>query len=258
MNTRQLFVLLLVVSTVTFLDAQTRRTGSTREDQKPAPSSSSRGEERAPAPPSQSQPPRPVHPTPPPQPVNPTPPPRPVNPVPPAPAPVYPAPPPVDPSPGGGVLFDGSPLTVVVETFPVAVPHESVPRWPVVGTELVDRLTDAGNSGYSFEDGEVVPFNDGDADLYSEANLLRVADDCDIQDLGPAKNVKEDLRVAKNGWEISKGVEVQTGHQYAVWLWNGDCVRIFVQEVLDDGVVFDWMPGRSIERTALKGPLFGR
>jgi hypothetical protein len=164
----------------------------------------------------------------------------------------------VDPSPVGDVVFYGEPATVVVEVAPVTVPRESVPRWPVVGTELVDRLIDAGASGYSFEDGEVVPFNNSDADLFVEADRLRAADDCDIQDLGPAKNVKEDLRVAKTGWEISREVEVQAGHQYAVWLWNGDCVRVFVQEVVDDGVVFDWMPGRSIERTALKGPLFGR
>jgi hypothetical protein len=258
MNTRRLLLLVLVVTTAAFLDAQTRRIGSTREDQTPAPSSSTRGEQRG----AETTPPptRPVNPVP----TNPPPPQRPVGPVHPTPAPppspVWPAPPPADPPPGGGVLFDAEPVSVVVEAslYSVSIPREVASRWPIVGTELVDRLTDAQNSGYNFEDGEVVPFNDSDADLYCEGNLLRAADDCDIQDLGPAKGIREDLRVKKDGWATRRAVEVESGHQYAVWRWNGDCVRIFVQEVLDDGVVFDWMPRLPIERTKLDGPLFGR
>jgi hypothetical protein len=163
----------------------------------------------------------------------------------------------VQPTPG--VPFDGESPVIILEPVlaPVTVTKEATLMWPVLGTEILDRLTVPENGGYSFEDGEVVGFNDNGSDVYyeSEGSLLHAADDSDIQDLGPAKSAREGLRVDPDGWEVRKALKVEAGHQYAVWRWNGDVVRLYVQEVLDDAVVFDWMPGRTIERTG--GPIFG-
>jgi hypothetical protein len=70
--------------------------------------------------------------------------------------------------------------------------------------------------------------------------------------------VLEDLRVDRDGWDVDRAVKVQPGHSYAIWCWDGTVIRLYVQKVLDDAVVFDWMPTRSIERVAVKGPVFGR
>jgi hypothetical protein len=235
---RRLCFFVIVVSLVgslTGLTAQTRRTvGTTREDQHPATSTSTppRGEQRAPDPAPPPQPPQqptgPAHPT----------------------------------RPTGGVLIEVAPPPVIFEpVVPGALPaKESAPLWPVAGTEILDRVGDPGNAGYNFEDEQVVSFNDDDMDVYyeSEDSLLCVADDSDIEDLGPAKSVREDLRVDRDGWEVDKAVEVQPGHSYAIWCWDGQVVRLYVQKVLDDAVVFDWMPARSIERIDAKSPIFGR
>ncbi len=244
MNTRLVLIvsMVLAVSALT-LEAQTRRTiGSTREDQHPASSSSStsRGEQRSPDPASPPQ-----HQNPPPPPVQTT--------------------GPGGPHPhhtGPGVPVEGDDAVVFLAPISpaVTVVTNSVPLWPVMGTEILDRVTDPENSGYSFGEGDVVAFNDGGADVYYESqdSLLRAADDSDIQDLGAAGDVREDLRVRKDGWVTGRAVQVQPGRQYAVWRWNGDVIRLYVQQIVDDAIVFDWMPGRSIERTAARGPIFGR
>jgi hypothetical protein len=245
MNIRQLLlVTLLLAGSAIVLDAQTRRTvGSTREDQHPASPSPSRGEERPPQSPPAVQPPPP--------PVNPPPPPRPVNPAP-------PPGPPVIFHPGPGVPVEGTAPVIILEPVPAPVTATTEVMWPVTGTEILDRLADPASGGYSFDDGEVVAFNDDASDLYFEAEgaLLHTADDTDIQDLGEARSVREGLRVDRNGWEVRKEVQVQPGHQYAVWRWNGEVIRLYVQEVLDDAILFDWMPVGSIERTG--GAIFGR
>jgi hypothetical protein len=245
------FVSLVLAGSALTLEAQSRRTtGPTREDQHPASSSapSSRGEERSRepvSPPQRPDPPAPPRHDPPPQPVQAT-------------GPVGPP----HPHPVGGVPIEVSgPAVILVPVSPaVSSPVDAIPLWPVGGVEIVDRLADPDNSGYNFGDGEIVAFNDDGADVYYESpdSLLRAADDTDVQDLGVSTGVSEDLRVRKDGWATGKSARLQAGHQYAIWRWNGDVVRLYVQEIVDGAVVFDWMPGRAMERTALQGPIFAR
>jgi hypothetical protein len=170
--------------------------------------------------------------------------------------------PPVFHHPGGGVPIEGTPAVTIVETvYSSPTPaRESEPMWPVVGTEIADRVSDPANGGYNFEDGEVVAFNDDDADVYfeSEDSVLHAADDCDIQDLGPSMRVREDLRVDRGNWDVRRALAVQRDHQYAIWRWNGDVVRLLVREIGGGTIVFDWMPARPIKRTGPEGPVFGR
>ncbi len=253
MNRRIIWILCVVLAgSALTLEAQSRRTtGSTREDQHPAPSAStsSRGDQRShePASPPQRQ-------DPPPPPARQDPPPRPVQSTVPA--------SPSHPHPVGGAPIEGpGPVVILSPVSPaISATAEPVPLWPVAGTEILDRLADPENSGYNFGDGEIVAFDDDGADVYFESqdSLLRAADDTDVQDLGVSTGVTEDLRVRKDGWATARAVRVQPGHQYAVWRWNGDVVCLYVREVVDGAVVFDWMPGRAIERTPLQGPIFGR
>ncbi len=248
MNSRIVWIVCMVLAgSALSLDAQSRRTtGSTREDQHPASPSSgtSRGDQRSHEPASQPQ-----RQDPPPHPDPPS-------------HPVRPSPPVVPPPPVGGVPIEGSGPVVILSPVSPAVssPEESVPLWPVTGTEILGRLIDSENSGYNFGDEEIVAFDDDGADVFYESqdSLLCAADDTDIQDLGVSTGVSENLRVRKDGWATGRTVRVQPGHQYAVWRWNGDVICLYVQEVGEGAVVFDWMPGRAMERTALQGPIFGR
>jgi hypothetical protein len=129
-----------------------------------------------------------------------------------------------------------------------------------MGAEILDRWNRSDCSGYDFEDAEVLPFNDDDADLYFDGlgNAFRVPTDTDIQDLGVSSGIREELRVKKDGWAADKRFQAIAGHQYALWRWNGELVKVYVHEVLDGGVVFDWMPAGSLSRQAADTPPFGR
>lgn len=194
---------------------------------------------------------------------------RPVQPSPPSPPPSVPAPVAV-PSP---VIVVSPPVVVVVPTggtdivgTPLAgsagLPEREEPavRFPMMGVEISDCWTEPDFAGYNFEDNTVVQFNDDDVDLSYDGRLKRinVPSDTDIQDLGTSNSVKEGLRIDKDGWASMKSVEVKDHHQYAVWLWDGDVVKVYVKEIHDDGFLFDWMPGAAMARSPAGGQLFGR
>jgi hypothetical protein len=138
--------------------------------------------------------------------------------------------------------------------------EEPAARFPVMGAEVFDRWIEPESAGYSFEDNSVEEFNDDDVDLMydGQAKIMKVPTDTDIQDLGPSNGVKEGLRIDKYGWAPLKSVEVNNHHQYALWLWNGDLVKLYVQEIRDDDLVFDWMPGGSMTRRLAEDQVFGR
>lgn len=166
---------------------------------------------------------------------------------------VSPPSPPVFIDGGGGVVL------LPVGGTPVMPVREKV-RFPMMGAEILDRWYRSECSGYDFDGMEVVEFNDDDADVFFDGlgGRLRVPTDTDIQDLGASKGITETLRIERGGWKHEKNVPVIGGHQYAIWRWNGDCVKIFVQEVYDNGVVFDWMPAGTTPRAIADGRLFGR
>ena len=181
-----------------------------------------------------------------------------------------PPPPRVEPQPILVVHPDPVPVYIEGGTDIVLLPVAEVPgiparekttvRFPVMGAEILDRWSRNDCSGYDFEDMEVVPFNDDDADLRFDGltDAFLVPTDTDIQDLGVSSGIREGLRVRKDGWATDKRFQAIAGHQYALWRWNGDLAKLYVQEVFDDGVVFDWMPAGSLPRRAADAHPFGR
>jgi hypothetical protein len=131
---------------------------------------------------------------------------------------------------------------------------------PVRIVELRNRYEFPGSAGYDFSEEEVVPFSAEDMDMFFESSgdkySLRVSTDTDIQDLGPASSVWENLRVRDRGWAVSRSVALEAGHQYLVWLWDGSSGRIFVEEAWSGGILFDWMPGPGFSRLARVGSIF--
>jgi hypothetical protein len=166
----------------------------------------------------------------------------------------------VSPSPSPVVIDGGGEFVLVPVAGPPVQPVREKVRFPVMGAEILDRWSRSDCSGYDFDGIDVVDFNDNNADVFFDAlgERLRVPTDTDIQDLGPSRGITEALRIDRGGWKQEKNAPVVAGHQYAIWRWNGDCVRIFVQEVYDTGVVFDWMPAGTTPRAVADGRLFGR
>jgi hypothetical protein len=148
-------------------------------------------------------------------------------------------------------------------TIPVPAPSSGVSSdiaSPVREVELSSRFTLPGYAGYDFSEEEVVSFSAGGMDMYFESSgdqhRMHVSSDTDIQDLGPASSVRENLRVTERGWSVTHSATVEPGHQYLVWLWDGSSSRFFVKDAWSGGVLLDWMPGPAFSRVNRGGPVF--
>jgi len=159
----------------------------------------------------------------------------------------------------GGVTVDAPipPMIPVVAPSPGLSDH--VPS-PIREVELSDRYKFPDYAGYDFSEEEVVPFSAGSVDMYFEfvegQFRMYVSSDTDIQDLGPATSVRENLRGSEEGWSVTHSAALQAGHQYIVWQWDGTRSRFFVKDVWSGGVLLDWMPLPASSRFARGGPVF--
>jgi hypothetical protein len=182
----------------------------------------------------------------------------------PAPAPA-PQPSPSSPAPefiphaAGGVVVDAP----IPPTMPVPGPASDAYRdlaTAIREVELSNRLEFPSFSGYDFSGEDIVSFSDEDMDIYFESagdeQRLNVSTDTDIQDLGPASSVRENLRADQSEWSLTHSSTVEPGHQYLVWLWDGSTGRVFVKDAWDGGILMDWLPGPAIPRRDSRGPLF--
>lgn len=100
------------------------------------------------------------------------------------------------------------------------------------------------NSGYSFSDYLVVPFDDIDADFFFEnyqgTFYLDVYDDTDIQDMGPTNDIYDIPFAPTSGWSTTKDEIARVGHTYVIWTWDNHYAKIRVKAITGDRIVFDW------------------
>jgi hypothetical protein len=99
-------------------------------------------------------------------------------------------------------------------------------------------------AGYDFSDYLVVPFNDQYADMwyeyYAGEYYMVVAEDTDIQDMGPTASIL-DIKVAPgSGWSVTHDVKLRLGHTYVVWTWDDHYAKFRVTGLATGRVVFDW------------------
>jgi len=120
----------------------------------------------------------------------------------------------------------------------------ATPRPEGYNQAIFDYRRFPNNSGYSFSDYSVVPYDDIDADFFFENYLgtfyLDVWDDTDIQDMGPTNDIYDIEFAPTTGWSSTKDEFAVAGHTYVFWTWNNHFAKIRISSMTNDRVVFDW------------------
>ncbi|OGU30198.1 MAG: hypothetical protein A2057_05885 [Ignavibacteria bacterium GWA2_35_9] len=100
------------------------------------------------------------------------------------------------------------------------------------------------NSGYSFSNYSVVPYDDLGSDFFFENYdgefYLNVWDDTDIQNMGQTYDIYDIPYAPASGWNPSKYELAVVGHTYVIWTWNNHFAKVRVKSITNDRVVFDW------------------
>jgi hypothetical protein len=100
------------------------------------------------------------------------------------------------------------------------------------------------NSGYSFYNFTVVPYDDLKSDFFFEnyngTFYLNVWDDTDIIDMGPTNDIYDILYAPVSGWSSTKDVIVSPGNTYVIWTWDNHFAKVRVKNITRDRIVFDW------------------
>ena len=100
------------------------------------------------------------------------------------------------------------------------------------------------NSGYSFDNYSVVPYNSQETDFFFEnyqgTFYLDVYDDTDIQDMGPTNSIYDIPEAPTSGWSSTKDAVAMIGHTYVIWTWDNHYAKIRVSNITNERVVFDW------------------
>lgn len=120
----------------------------------------------------------------------------------------------------------------------------STPRPEGFNQTIFDYRRFPDNSGYSFSNYAVVPFDNDKADFFFEqfegSYYLDVYDDSDIQDMGRTNDIYDIEYAPESGWSPTKDVAVVPGHTYIIWTWNNHFAKVRVKSITLERVVFDW------------------
>ncbi len=106
------------------------------------------------------------------------------------------------------------------------------------------------NSGYSFSEYLVVPYDDDRTDFFYEKYngkfYLDVWSDSDIQDMGETYDIYDVSQAPINGWvplvdgENIKYTEAFVGHTYVIWTWDNHFAKVRISSITPERIVFDW------------------
>ncbi|GBD86912.1 amylopullulanase precursor [bacterium BMS3Abin03] len=100
------------------------------------------------------------------------------------------------------------------------------------------------NSGYSFANYSVFPYDDVNTDFFFEnyqgTFYLDVWDDTDIQDMGLTNSIYDIEYAPNSGWSDTKDALAVVGHTYVIWTWNNHFAKIRISQITTERVVFDW------------------
>jgi hypothetical protein len=120
----------------------------------------------------------------------------------------------------------------------------SAPRPEGYQVAVFDYNYNADNSGFTFNDYNVVPYDDQSTDFYVQyANgkyYLDVYDDTEIQDMGATQNIYGIPWAPESGWSPSGSEQVVIGHTYVIWTWDNHYAKVRVSNISGHRIVFDW------------------
>lgn len=124
------------------------------------------------------------------------------------------------------------------------------PRPEGFNQTVFDYVNYPDNSGYSFADYLVVPYDDDYTDFFFEnyngIYYLDVWSDTDIQDMGRTVDIYDITEAPLDGWvplkegENIKYVEAFEGHTFVIWTWDNHYAKIRVKRITPERILFDW------------------
>lgn len=124
------------------------------------------------------------------------------------------------------------------------------PRPEGFNQSVFDYVKFPNNSGYSFGEYMVTPFDSEMADFFFEnfngTFYLNVWDDTDIQDMGETYDIYDVSVAPLAGWiplnpdENVKYTEALEGHTYIVWTWDNHFAKVRISYLTQERMVFDW------------------
>lgn len=136
------------------------------------------------------------------------------------------------------------------------------PRPEGFNQSIFDYIQYPDNSGYSFADYLVLPFDNDNTDFFFEnyngTFYLDVWADTDIQDMGPTNDIYDISQAPLEGWvplnegENIKYVEAIEGHTYVIWTWDNHFAKIRLTLVTPQRIVFDWAYQTAVGNPELK------
>ncbi len=114
----------------------------------------------------------------------------------------------------------------------------------VANTDLQGVTLNPDVDGYDFSEAAIVPYDDGDADMYFERSdngyFMNVDDDTDIWDVANNESLEKSDPMSSSGWSQTKSVPLAVGHLYVVRTWDHDFVEIKASMLSGNRFVFDW------------------
>lgn len=120
----------------------------------------------------------------------------------------------------------------------------ATPRPEGFNQAIFDYIRFPDNSGYSFDEYLVLPYDDLSTDFFFEnyngTFYLDVWDDTDIQDMGPTTDIYDIPFAPISGWSTTKDEIAKVGHTYVIWTWDNHYAKVRVKAITADRIIFDW------------------
>jgi hypothetical protein len=155
--------------------------------------------------------------------------------------------------------------SIDIDGYLSALSYEDVfdtPRPEGFDQALFDFYTFPDDAGWDLSEAQVVPFDNGNADIYFEfvpvddAFYINIANDTtDLQDMGYTDNLDEIGWAPEFGWSDNGWAELIPGHTYLIWTDDNHFAKIRVKTIYKDSnprVFFDWAYQTDLGNPELK------
>lgn len=121
---------------------------------------------------------------------------------------------------------------------------EDTPRPEGFNVEVYDAQLHPNYSGYSFQNEEVLPYDDLYTDFYFEYwdgnYYLVVWNEADIQDMGQTKDLWDIDEAPTTGWSVYKDEYAVPGHTYVIRTGEYNYAKVRVTKIDGEILRFDW------------------
>jgi len=123
----------------------------------------------------------------------------------------------------------------------------AAPRPEDFNQVIYDAQQFPNNSGFTFIDFTVVPFDNDLTDFYFDIfegvpylNVWRVPSPTLIQDMGNTTDIYDISYAPNTGWTDAEYLRAYVGHTYVIWTYDNYFGKIRIKSIASDRVIFDW------------------